>query len=88
MKSTDQVVKQLQKEAAADLVILLSDASALLTSDSNSEDIAKAITLLTQYHEARADGTPEVKRLRGMFGIYWDSDQVVDQLSDWIARIT
>lgn len=64
-----------------DLVILLNSATEAILDDNN----ALALRHIRKYRKARASGSLEVKRLRGMFGVYWNSDRVADQLEDEIA---
>ena len=68
-----------------DLGVLLADATAVAAHD-DADSNALVAKMLGQYHQARVDGMPEAKRLRGMFGAYHDSDWIAKQLQDEITR--
>lgn len=68
----------------SDLGILLADARAVISYDEPDAN-ALVVKMMDEYHEARANGKPEIK-LCCMFGVHRGSDVVAKQLTDEIDR--
>lgn len=86
-RATVQILHQKSDPVSKlDLLDLLNKATTALLSDDGIAATANAFYLVQQYRQARANGAPEAKRLRCMFGVYRDSDECADQLEEEIIK--